>query len=71
MAQSLPENEGIASNSGFVMARAPTVASRTIKRDMLPAALLGSLLYLITPSNDFFIGQTLNADGGKVDVCSV
>jgi NAD(P)-dependent dehydrogenase (short-subunit alcohol dehydrogenase family) len=35
---------------------------------MLPEDLLGSLMYLITTDSDFVTGQTLNVDGGKVNL---
>ncbi|MEM7721530.1 MAG: SDR family oxidoreductase [Pseudomonadota bacterium] len=68
IAPGLTESEGLAANSGFDMARAPTVASRSIKREMLPEDLLGTLLYLASSDSDFVTGQTLNVDGGKVNV---
>ncbi len=68
IAPGLTESEGISSNHGFDMARAPTVASRSIKRDMLPEDLLGTLLFLCTPDSDFLTGQTINVDGGKVNL---
>lgn len=68
IAPGLTESEGIRSNSGFDMARAPTVASRSIKREMLPEDLLGTLLYLASSDSDFVTGQTLNVDGGKVNI---
>lgn len=68
IAPGLTESEGIASNHGFDMARAPTVASRSIKREMVPEDLLGSLLFLCTPDSDFITGQTINVDGGKVNL---
>ncbi|MEM9843317.1 MAG: SDR family oxidoreductase [Pseudomonadota bacterium] len=68
IAPGLTESEGLAANSGFDMARGPTVASRSIKRDMLPEDLLGTLLYLASSDSDFVTGQTLNVDGGKVNV---
>jgi len=68
IAPGLTESEGVAANSGFDMARAPTVASRSIKRDMLPEDLLGSLLFLTTPDSDFITGQTINVDGGKINL---
>lgn len=64
----LTESEGLAANSGFDMARGPTVASRSIKREMLPEDLLGSLLYLASSDSNFVTGQTLNVDGGKVNI---
>jgi NAD(P)-dependent dehydrogenase (short-subunit alcohol dehydrogenase family) len=29
---------------------------------------LGTLMYLITPDSNFVTGQTLNVDGGKVNL---
>ncbi len=68
IAPGLTESESIQGHTGFDPARAPTVQSRSIKRDMLPEDLLGSLMYLITSDSDFVTGQTLNVDGGKVNV---
>ena len=68
IAPGLTESEGLQGHTGFDPARAPTVASRSIKREMLPEDLLGSLMYLITPDSDFVTGQTLNVDGGKVNL---
>ncbi|MEO0485883.1 MAG: SDR family oxidoreductase [Pseudomonadota bacterium] len=68
IAPGLTESEGLAANAGFDMARGPTVASRSIKREMLPEDLLGTLLYLASSDSNFVTGQTLNVDGGKVNV---
>lgn len=68
IAPGLTESEAMKGHTGFDPARAPTVASRSIKREMLPEDLLGSLMYLITPDSDFVTGQTLNVDGGKVNL---
>ena len=68
IAPGLTESEGMIGHTGFDPARAPTVASRSIKRDMVPEDLLGTLMYLITPDSDFVTGQTLNVDGGKVNL---
>jgi len=68
IAPGLTESEGVAGNDGFDMARGPTVASRSIKRDMLPEDLLGTLLFLTTPDSDFLTGQTINVDGGKINL---
>lgn len=68
IAPGLTESESIKGHTGFDKARGPTVASRSIQRDMLPEDLLGSLMYLITPDSDFVTGQTLNVDGGKVNL---
>ena len=68
IAPGLTESEAMIGNTGFDPARGPTVASRSIKREMVPEDLLGSLMYLITPDSDFVTGQTLNVDGGKVNL---
>ena len=68
IAPGLTESEALQGHTGFDPARAPTVQSRSIKRDMHPEDLLGSLMYLITPDSDFVTGQTLNVDGGKVNL---
>lgn len=68
IAPGLTESEGVAANDGFDMARGPTVASRSIKRDMLPEDLLGTLLFLTTADSDFLTGQTINVDGGKINL---
>ncbi len=68
IAPGLTESESIKGHVGFDPARVPTVQSRSIKREMLPEDLLGSLMYLITPDSDFVTGQTLNVDGGKINV---
>lgn len=68
IAPGLTESESIRGHAGFDAARAPTVQSRSIKREMVPEDLLGSLMYLITPDSDFVTGQTLNVDGGKVNL---
>ena len=68
IAPGLTESEALQGNAGFDPARVPTVQSRSIKREMLPEDLLGSLMYLITTDSDFVTGQTLNVDGGKVNL---
>lgn len=68
IAPGLTESEALKGNTGFDPARAPTVQSRSIKREMVPEDLLGSLMYLITSDSDFVTGQTLNVDGGKINV---
>ena len=68
IAPGLTESEGVKANPGFDMARAPTIARRSIKREMLPEDTLGTLLYLASSDSDFVTGQTLNVDGGKMNV---
>jgi len=67
-APGLTESDSIKGHAGFDPARGPTVQSRSIKREMLPEDLLGSLMYLTTSDSDFVTGQTLNVDGGKINV---
>ena len=68
IAPGLTESDSLKGHTGFDPARAPTVQSRSIKREMVPEDLLGSLMFLITPDSDFMTGQTLNVDGGKVNL---
>lgn len=68
IAPGLTESEGVKNNAGFDMGRGPTVASRSIKREMLPEDLLGTLIYLASSDSNFVTGQTLNVDGGKVNL---
>lgn len=68
IAPGLTESDSLKGNAGFDPARGPTVQSRSIKREMVPEDLLGSLMFLITPDSDFMTGQTLNVDGGKVNL---
>ena len=68
IAPGLTESEGVIANKGLDMARAPTIATRSIKREMLPEDLLGTLMYLASSDSNFVTGQTLNVDGGKVNV---
>ena len=35
---------------------------------MVPEDLLGTLIYLASPDSDFVTGQTLNVDGGKINL---
>lgn len=68
IAPGLTESEALKGHTGFDPARGPTVQSRSIKREMVPEDLMGSLMYLITPDSNFVTGQTLNVDGGKVNI---
>jgi NAD(P)-dependent dehydrogenase (short-subunit alcohol dehydrogenase family) len=60
------ESDGVRMNPSLHVARAPTLASRMIKRDMVPEDMIGALLFLVTPDSDFVTGQLVNVDGGKV-----
>ena len=55
-------------NPGHVeTARNRAVASRALKRDMLPEDLLGALIFLASADSDFVTGQTIAVDGGNVN----
>tara|TARA_B110000305_G_C19459235_1_gene653052 strand:+ start:3416 stop:4174 length:759 start_codon:yes stop_codon:yes gene_type:complete len=68
IAVGLTESSSIRDNDKWDRARAPTVDSRSIKRDMVPEDLLGTLMFLCTSDSDFITGQTINVDGGKVNL---
>ena len=59
------ESDGVRENASLHVARAPTLAGRTIKRDMVPDDLVGAIVFLMAPDSDFMTGQTLNVDGGR------
>ena len=65
IAPGLTESEGVRNHPDLHVARAPTVQSRAIKRDMVPEDLVGMLLFLASEDSDFVTGQTFNVDGGK------
>ena len=65
IAPGLTESEGVQNHPDLHVARAPTVQSRAIKRDMVPEDLVGTLLFLASEDSDFVTGQTFNVDGGK------
>ena len=41
------------------------IPTRAIKREEVPADVVGSVFFLASPDADFISGQTLNVDGGK------
>lgn len=59
------ESDGTRENETLHVARAPTLAARVIKRDMVPDDLVGAILFLMTPDSDFITGQMINVDGGR------
>jgi NAD(P)-dependent dehydrogenase (short-subunit alcohol dehydrogenase family) len=59
------ESDGVRENPSLHVARAPTLAARIIKRDMVPDDLVGAIMFLMAPDSDFMTGQTLNVDGGR------
>jgi hypothetical protein len=60
--------EGVEHQPDFTQGRAPTVTTRVIKRDMLPADLIGVAIYLAGADRAFMSGQLLNVDGGRTTV---
>jgi NAD(P)-dependent dehydrogenase (short-subunit alcohol dehydrogenase family) len=61
----LTESEGVQNHPQLDIARAPTLQSRMLKRDMMPEDLIGALLFYATEDSDFLTGQSMNVDGGK------
>jgi NAD(P)-dependent dehydrogenase (short-subunit alcohol dehydrogenase family) len=59
------ESDGVRENPSLHVARAPTLAARVIKRDMVPDDLVGAIVFLMTPDSDFITGQMINVDGGR------
>lgn len=66
IAPGFTESDGVKANRSLHAARAPTLAGRSIKRDMVPTDLVGALIFLASEESDFITGQTLNIDGGKI-----
>jgi NAD(P)-dependent dehydrogenase (short-subunit alcohol dehydrogenase family) len=42
-----------------------SIGSRTLKRDQVPADVVGAVVFLCTPAADFITGQTMVIDGGQ------
>ncbi len=59
------ESEGVQNHPQLDIARAPTLQSRILKRDMMPEDLIGTLLFFASEDSDFLTGQSINVDGGK------
>ena len=47
--------------------RAPIVAGRAMKREMLPEDLRGAIVFLSSPESDFVTGQTISVCGGSIN----
>ena len=58
-------SEGVDTHPQLGVAREPTVASRILKREMMPEDLIGTLLFLASEDSDFLSGQSINVDGGR------
>jgi NAD(P)-dependent dehydrogenase (short-subunit alcohol dehydrogenase family) len=67
LAPGLILSEGVTQNAGWTGAVGEsTVASRALKREGVPADLLGTLIYLASADSDFVTGQAVVVDGGSV-----
>ena len=63
----LTESEGVKNHKQLGAIKAPTLAMRTIQREMLPEDLFGTMLFLATEDSDFITGQSINVDGGALN----
>ena len=63
----LTESPGVKAHKQLGAVKAPTLAMRTIQREMLPEDLIGTMLFLATEDSDFITGQSINVDGGALN----
>lgn len=63
----LTESKGVKEHAQLGAIKAPTLAMRAIKREMLPEDLIGAMLFLATEDSDFITGQSINVDGGALN----
>lgn len=67
LAPGLILSEGVKQHTGWTgSVGESTVASRALKREGIPADLLGTLVYLASADSDFVTGQAVVVDGGSV-----
>ena len=67
LAPGLTASENTLSNPAWQGAvSANNIASRAIKREVVPEDLCGSLIYLVSQDSDFVTGQVIVVDGGSV-----
>jgi NAD(P)-dependent dehydrogenase (short-subunit alcohol dehydrogenase family) len=67
IAPGLTMSEAVAADPEWTdQAAQRTVSSRAIRREEVPADLLGTLIYLASSDSDFVTGQTIVVDGGSV-----
>ncbi|MFZ5692192.1 MAG: SDR family NAD(P)-dependent oxidoreductase [Pseudomonadota bacterium] len=67
VAPGLTMSEAVATDPEWTgAANAGTVSSRALKRNQVPADLIGTLTYLASNDSDFVTGQTIVVDGGSV-----
>ena len=65
LAPGLTMSEAVEASDQFTGNKEPNLAGRAIKRDELPADLIGAMLFLCSSDSDFVTGQTLVVDGGS------
>ena len=64
----LTESDGVKNHQQMLSAaKTGTLASRVLKRAMLPEDLLGALCFLSSEDSDFMTGQCINIDGGAIN----
>ena len=63
----LTESKGVKEHDQLGAIKAPTLAMRAIKREMLPEDLIGTMLFLASEDSDFITGQSINVDGGALN----
>ena len=67
IAPGLTMSEGVIANSYYSSAvLSDNLASRCIKRDVMPEDLTGTVIFLASTDSDFMSGQTVLVDGGAV-----
>jgi NAD(P)-dependent dehydrogenase (short-subunit alcohol dehydrogenase family) len=67
IAPGLTMSEAVAVNPEWTgAANTGTVASRALRREQVPADLIGTLVYLCSNDSKFVTGQTISVDGGSV-----
>ena len=67
LAPGLTLSESVKNNPVWVESiKSANVATRALKRDMVPEDLLGAVVFLSSADSDFMSGQTIVVDGGSV-----
>ncbi|MPY70477.1 MAG: glucose 1-dehydrogenase [Alphaproteobacteria bacterium] len=66
IAPGLTMSEGLLAQKDSLSYTQTALGARALKREQVPADLIGALLYLASSDSDFVIGQTLVVDGGYV-----